>query len=99
MHVSNLLPWLLPGLLGLVACWIILLNFSVVFLWCVRREHHSFIPLLGGCLAALAMLVSPPTGIARFAWIPLIVDLGCLYSFLGFLYAVVVLRCFSRRDR
>ena len=99
MHDSDLLRWVLPGLLGLVGCWIIFLNFSVVYVWFLRREHHSFIPLLGGCLAGLAMLASPLPGVVRFAWIPLIVDLGCLFSFLSFIYAVVVLRCFSRKER
>lgn len=98
MHVSELLRWILAGLLGLVGCWLIVLNFSVVYLWYVRREHHSFIPLLGGCLAALAMLACPLPGVVRFAWIPLIVDLGCLFSVLGFVYAVVR-GCFSRSDR
>ena len=91
--------WILPSLLGVVGCWIIVLNFSVVFLWYVRREHHSFIPLLGGCLAGLAMLACPLPGVVKLAWIPLIVDFGCLYSVLSFIYAVVVLKCFSKSER
>ena len=96
MHASDSLRWVLPGLLGLIGCWIIILNFSVVFLWYVRHQHHSFIPLLGGCLTGLAMLACPLPGVVRFAWIPLVLDLGCLYSLLGFIYAVVVLKCFKK---
>ena len=96
MQISEPLRWVFSGALGLVGCWVIILNFSVVFLWYARRQHHSFIPLLGGCVAAVAMLVCPLPAVARLAWIPLIIDLGCLYSFLGFIYAVLVLRCFKK---
>jgi hypothetical protein len=96
MHVSDSLRWTLAGLLGLVGCWIIVLNFSAVFLWYVRRQHHSVIPLIGGCLAGMAMLVCPLPRVMRLAWLPMVVDLGCLYSVIGFIYSVVVLKCFKR---
>jgi len=36
-----------------------------------------------------AMLASPIPRVARYAWVPLVIDLGCLVMVVGFLYVVV----------
>lgn len=37
----------------------------------------SMVPLLGGLAGALACVVAPLRGLARWWWVPLVVDLGC----------------------
>ena len=70
--------------MGLFGWWIIILNFAMVYVWLVRREHHSWVPLVGGFLACFGMLACPLTWVQKLAWIPLAVDCG---------YVVVNLTC------
>ena len=52
-----------------------------------RKEGPSGIPLIGGIAGAIALLIAPVDGVARFWWVPLFADYGCLPSLiaLGFL--------------
>lgn len=54
----------------------------------------SWIPLIGGCMLAVAMLIVPINGVRRYAWIPLIVDWGCAP---GMLHTAVWLLTSRRR--
>jgi hypothetical protein len=88
--------WVLTGLLGLISLWCTGLNYSCVYLWLARREHHSLGPLVGGVAGMLAMLVCPISAVHRWAWLPLVLDLGCGLLFLNLLYAIFVLKAFSK---
>jgi len=88
--------WIVSGTLALLGSWIIIVNYACAIQWYVRRKHSSMIPLLCGVLFALAMLHCPMPGVRRLAWLPLVFDLGCLFTLLNFLYAVFVLRCFKK---
>jgi hypothetical protein len=58
--------------------WLSLLNWSVAWRTLVRRQHApSWIPLLGGSLGALGLVVSPLPEMARVWWLPLLLDWGC----------------------
>jgi hypothetical protein len=37
----------------------------------------SMVPVIGGVAGALACLVAPVVGLARWAWLPLVLDVGC----------------------
>jgi hypothetical protein len=43
-----------------------------------ENRNISSAPLLGGLLGMLAVLIVPIPGIAKWWWIPLVVDFGCL---------------------
>ena len=88
--------WALTCLLGLIGLWITGLNYLCVYLWWARREHHSLAPLVGGVAGMVALLVCPVSSVHRWAWLPLILDLGCGFSLLSLLYAIFVLKAFRR---
>ena len=41
-----------------------------------KRPAPSWIPLLGGSLGALGLIVAPVSGAAQFWWLPLLLDWG-----------------------
>jgi hypothetical protein len=98
MSILELIRWGLAGLLALLSICVIGVNYSVAYLWLVRKEHHSLAPLLGGVAGLLALLICPLNSTHSWAWLPLVLDLGCAYSLCGFLYAVIVLKAFSKRQ-
>jgi len=75
--MSDFPRWILSGLFGLLGSWIIILNYSMVISWYRHRRHSSRIPLLGGLCLMAGMLASPLPGVTRYAWVPLVIDLGC----------------------
>jgi hypothetical protein len=91
LALSETGSWLVTGALLLAGGWIVALNLgNVVRHYGLRREHHSFVPLLGGCLSALALASCPLPGARGLAWIPLVLDPGCAFAGAAFLHAVVV---------
>ena len=96
MSLSNFPRWIFSGLFALLGSWIIILNYSTVVSWYRHRRHSSRIPLLGGLCLMASMLASPLPGVTRYAWVPLVIDLGCLFTLVEFFYAVVWLQVFKR---
>ena len=96
MQLAQLFLWMVSAALALFGGWIIIANYATVVLWYTRGKHGSLGPLLGGVSFALAMLICPLSGVRRHAWVPLVIDLGCGLSFLSFLYAVFVDKCFKK---
>lgn len=96
MPISDALEWIGSCALALLGSWIIILNYSAVVSYYRHGRHHSLIPLLGGVGLAAAILLVPLPRVAWFAWVPLVIDLGSLYTVVGFLYAVVVQRSFRK---
>ena len=78
--------------MGLFGWWIIILNFAMVYVWLVRREHHSWVPLVGGFLACFGMLACPLTQVQKLAWIPLAVDCGYVVVNLALGYGFMLIR-------
>lgn len=57
--------------------WVVIINnFAVVYVWLVRREHSSSVPLVGGFFAMVGMGFCPAQLVQRFALVPLFVDVG-----------------------
>ncbi|MDB6125217.1 MAG: hypothetical protein JWQ71_4210 [Pedosphaera sp.] len=92
MDTYTLFRWALSVLFGLLGCWIMLMNFTMVYMWYARRKHSSQIPLVGGGLAFLGLSVCPLPQVQKLAWIPLAVDIGYLVATLTFGFASMLLR-------
>jgi hypothetical protein len=82
MHVYEIIRWILALLFGFFGWLLIFVNFKIVYVWLVRREHHSWIPLVGGLFAFAGMGLCPLRPIQKFAWIPAAIDLGYCVSVL-----------------
>lgn len=85
------------GLLMLLGGFIMVMNWGVVFQWLWKRKHSSWIPFVGGGLAAVGSAVLPYSTVNGFWWLPLLVDWGCLP---GVTYSIVfhLWRSFSQRS-
>lgn len=88
--------WVVTTALGGLGAWVIACNFACITMWLAHRRHASLVPLVGGLLTSAALLACPIRGSFRFAWVPLVIDPGCLWALGLFLYAAGVLRCFKR---
>ena len=86
----------LSCILGLLGGWIIIGNWWLFIRWHIFRKHASLVPLVGGLLFALAMFIYPEPGVRNLAWIPFLVDLGCVVSIPGYFYSFFVLKCFKK---
>jgi heme/copper-type cytochrome/quinol oxidase subunit 1 len=76
------LRWIIGiALLGLGA-WISLANWVCVWNWVTSGRRFSLLPLFGGSFAAVGLLVLP-VGAWAWAWIPLVLDLGCAPMLIG----------------
>lgn len=96
MHAYDIFRWVVALVFGLFGWWVIFLNFKIVYVWMVRRKHHSWIPLVGGVFALVGMASCPLPQIQRFAWIPLAVDVGYCISVLTI---GLLMECFANRRR
>lgn len=92
MHAHDIARWTAAIVFGLLGWWIIVMNFAIVYVWFVRRKHHSWVPLVGGIFAFAGMVFCPAPQIQRFAWVPLIIDVAFCISALtiGFLMELYV---------
>ncbi len=86
MQPSHTGAWILTALLAVYGAGFIATNYATAIVWYARHKHGSLVPLMGGVAVGVAMLVCPITGVKPWAWIPLVVDLGCAYLFGGWLY-------------
>jgi hypothetical protein len=87
------LRWVLFSILVLFGAWAIIINWIIAF-----RKSGSLIPVVGGFIATIALLVAPWDAIRTFWWVPLVVDLGCmpiLFMVTGFL----IWRTISRQEK
>ncbi|MBK7400032.1 MAG: hypothetical protein IPJ34_28215 [Myxococcales bacterium] len=80
MHIVRLVFALALGAVFVLVA----LGNSLGMLLALRRKRAegspggvSFVPFLGGVAGALACVVAPVHGVARWAWLPLLVDFGC----------------------
>lgn len=67
--------------LCLFAAFTAIVNWRIVFLRLTRREHRTWIPLLGGLSGVLGMMMSPFPLLHEYGWIPLLIDWGCIPGF------------------
>jgi hypothetical protein len=75
-------------LLGLLSlCWIVS-NAMVLAWWLLRGRRESLVPFLGGISGCFALLICPVPGAARWAWLPPLLDIGCLPLILRLGFAI-----------
>ena len=66
--------------------WLVMMNYACIIVWYTQRRHSSTSPLLGGLFLAGAMLLCPLAGVRAFAWLPFVLDTGCLYLLVACVY-------------
>ena len=99
MVLPGVVAWILGALLALFSLYVISMNLCCVYLGLFRREHHSIGPLLGGGSGTLAMFLIPLPELRPWAWVPLVIDPGCLYAAVALGYVVFAERRRTRGAR
>lgn len=79
----------------MAGAYITLMNYYALYLGVTKKEHHSLGPLLGGVLCSLALLFSPLGALRPWAWLPLLVDPGCVFMVGGAIYDLIVTKVFK----
>jgi hypothetical protein len=62
----------------LAGSFIAVMNWLVLLHWVIYRQHCSWIPLAGGVLASIGLVMLPYESARSFCWIPLVLDWGCI---------------------
>ncbi|MGB0371398.1 MAG: hypothetical protein ACPGN3_08605 [Opitutales bacterium] len=57
-----------------------LVNGSTFLRGILEKENGSIIPIFGGVTLSIGLLIIPVEGLKPWAWIPLVLDFGCLPS-------------------
>jgi len=86
--IINIIRWALAGFAG--ALFLLLAGFNF---WCwfaqIRKPdapHVSIVPIFGGIIGCIAILLAPVAVLLHrlyFAWIPLLLDVGCVWNIVG----------------
>jgi len=86
--ITEIIRWVIAGMAGCL--FVFLAGFSF---WCwfvqtrkTDEPHVSSVPILGGLFGFASVLVAPVGAIMRrlcFAWIPLLLDVGCVWYAIG----------------
>ena len=66
------LRWLIFSILVFIGGSAILANWLIAL-----RPRGSHIPIIGGVIVAIAVILAPWDALRSLWWVPLIVDLGC----------------------
>ncbi len=66
------------GVLILLGGFIMTMNWGVVVQWLWKNKHSSWIPVVGGTLAAVGAAIVPLSSVNALWWVPLVIDWGCL---------------------
>jgi len=73
-----ILLWTISALLIALSLCAICGNLWIAFAWYLVKKRATMIPLVGGIVGTIGLLLLPVTGIRCFWWVPLMVDLGCV---------------------
>jgi hypothetical protein len=73
--------WIIGGAAALASIATVLGNFGIIARWVLFRKTGSLVPLLGGVLGSVALLILPVAAPGRLWWDPFLLDPGC--SWLG----------------
>jgi len=81
--------------LGLIAIYVITINWIALIRRMTTVSTTSWIPLVGGLVGMAAIMLEPTRSAWRFWWLPFVVDAGSLPGFA--LTAIAVIR--AKRGR
>ncbi len=88
MTLILIVQWIATGVLGLFWLGCASSNFVSLINARIHRSSTSLILLLGGIAGVVAMLVCPIPETTRWAWVPAVLDLGCIPAGLAILFSV-----------
>lgn len=74
----GLLQIIVGLLLILLGGFVTTMNWGTVFQWLWRKKHSSWIPVVGGALAAAGAAIVPYAPLNAVWWAPLFLDWGCI---------------------
>lgn len=74
MHAFEIFRWIVAFVLMLLSCLVFFVNFRILYVGLVRREHHSWIPFVGGFLGYVGMSFCPQPQIQALTVIPMVVE-------------------------
>ena len=72
------LRFIVGAILLVVSVWLIAMNWWIVIERSRKGRRSSLAPFYGGICGALALLLIPSSKLAKVAWVPLVIDVGCL---------------------
>ncbi len=96
--------WILAAVLGLLAFFIIVVNYLLVFREIRAKPGEktpSMIPIVGGLLGFFALRASglasfPQPGLSRYAWLAPVLDPGCYLIY--FLFVPILRKLRPQQD-
>lgn len=77
-----LFRWLIAIVFGAFGSFILFVNFRILYVWLLRREHHSGIPFVGGLFLFAGMAFCPVLLVRKHAWAPLAFDFAYWFCIL-----------------
>jgi len=95
MRIGAIIGWAALAAIFLFGLWFIFLNYYYwLYLGLVRKKHYSPIAMVGGLCCFLVLRYTPIVVDHRWAWVPLIVDPGCIFLAGLFAYSAIASRGF-----
>lgn len=74
----------------LLACFsVMVVNWIGVVRYFVYRKRYSCIPIVGGAIGFIGMLVSPFPLLRQLWWLPLLLDYGCLPALVSLAFLLI----------
>jgi hypothetical protein len=92
----NIPRWIVGVPLLALGALVSLQNWGAIIHTTFTRESASFIPVVGGLLAFVGLLIIPLPGRLSWIWVPFVADFGCLPMGVGLLIGAVV-GCFRKK--
>lgn len=96
----SIMLWTISSLLIALSIYLVVMN-GMVFLnnYVFKKQWVSAIPIIGGISGAVGLALVPIHDIWRFAFIPLIIDWGCLPVVLVSLFLKLFGRNLQEKNR
>ena len=73
-----MMDWVTSVLLIVVGGFFTVMNWAVLYVRIVKKERHSWVPVLGGLFLAVGLGTLPIEGPENLWWIPFIADPACV---------------------
>jgi uncharacterized membrane protein len=89
MSFIIIVRWVVSVILGMFWLYAAVTNLVDLINARVHKSSTSLVLFFGGVAGVVAMLACPIPGTTRWAWVPAVLDLGCVPAGLTILFAVV----------